>query len=112
MSNIVLLQIYANVQDALKDVYDFVLVEIYLGQRLLHDRVKKRHRRSPVILLVLSFIYTRIVEIMPVTAVTAIKQNISYSWFGITSQRLAQVVATHQGWPADILPRSIADDLQ
>jgi hypothetical protein len=54
--------------------------------------------------LVLSFIHTRIVEIMPVAAVTAIKQNISYSWFGITSQRLAQVVATHQGWPADILP--------
>jgi hypothetical protein len=44
MSNIMLLQIYANVQDALKDIYDFVLVEIDLGQRLLHDRVKKRHR--------------------------------------------------------------------
>lgn len=112
MSNIMLLQIYANVQDALKDVYDFVLVEIDLGQRLLHDRVEKRHRWSLVILLVLSFIYTWIVEIMPVTAVTAIKQHISYSWFGITSQRLAQVVATHQGWPADILPWSIADDLQ
>ena len=112
MSNIVLLQICANIQDALKDVYDFVLVEIYLSQRLLHDRVEKRHRRSLAILLVLSFIYTWIVEITPVTAVTSAKQHISYSWFGIASQRLAQVVATHQGWPAAILPGSIADDLQ
>lgn len=85
MSNIMLLQIYANVQDALKDIHDFILVEIDLGQRLLHDRMEKRHWRSLIILLVLSFIHTYTVEIMPVTTVTAIKQNISYSRFRITS---------------------------
>jgi len=58
MSNIMLLQIYANVQDVLKDVYNFILVEIDLGQRLFHDRVEKRHGWSLVILLVFSFIYT------------------------------------------------------
>ena len=99
-----LLQIYANIHDALEDVKDFILVEIDLRQRLFHNGVEKRWWRSSIILLAFSFIYTWIVEIMPVTAVTAIKQHISYSWFGITSQRLAQVVATHQGWPADILP--------
>jgi hypothetical protein len=37
-----LLQIYANIHDALEDVKDFILVEIDLRQRLFHNGVEKR----------------------------------------------------------------------